>query len=149
MQSFYRDHRRLQITSFPASMAKQSMADECDINILMLRYQKTGMLNHIIRYKGQYADVSNQEDFQSALQTLQDANQMFDSLPAKVREKFKNDPGQFLAFVENPENREAMAELGLLDRPPKKAEPDPPPPEPKTDPEPPTHGIGTWSETAF
>lgn len=142
MQSFYRDHRRLQITSFPASMAKQSMADECDINILMLRYQKTGMLNHIIRYKGQYADVSNQEDFQSALQTLQDANQMFDSLPAKVREKFKNDPGQFLAFVENPENREAMAELGLLDRPPKKAEPDPPPPEPKTDPEPPTQPKG-------
>lgn len=122
MQNVYRPHPRLQTPDFPPSMAKQSMADECDINILMLKYQKTGMLNHIIRYKGQYADVSNQDDFQSALHILQAANEMFDSLPAKVREKFNNDPGQFLAFVENPENRDEMAELGLLDRPPTPAE---------------------------
>jgi len=133
MHDHYRPHPRIQVTDFPQTMAKQAMKDECDINILMAKYQKTGMLNHIVRYKGQYADVSSQEDFQSALQTLQDANDMFDTLPAKVREKFQNDPGQFLAFVENPDNIDEMAELGLLDRPP----PTPTPaPEPEPEPEP-------------
>lgn len=103
------------------------MADECDINILMAKYQKTGMLDHIVRYKGQYADVTNQEDYQSAIHTIMDANDMFESLPARVRDRFHNSPGEFLAFVEDPSNRDEMAELGLLDKPPTPpAEPTPP-----------------------
>ena len=38
----------------------------------------------------------------------------FDDLPAKVRREFDNDPFKFLEFVEDPENVERMAELGLV-----------------------------------
>lgn len=47
------------------------------------------------------------------------------TLPAKVRDRFSNDPGKFLAFVDDPKSREEMYELGLAKRP------DPPPPKAK------------------
>ena len=138
MHDHYRPHPRLQTPPFPPTMAKQSMKDECDINILMLKYQKTGMLDHIVKYKGQYADVFNQGDYQDAIHTIFEANAMFDSLPARVRDRFHNSPSEFLAFVENPNNKDEMKALGLLDVHKIPAEPEPPAPEPAADPEPPT-----------
>lgn len=128
MRSSFIAHARIQRGDWDPSMTKQAMADECDINKIMKRYEKTGMLNHVIRYKGQYADVSTEHDYQSALQTIIDANVMFDSLPAAVREKFANDPAGFLAFVEDPSNHDEMAELGLLS--PTRPDPAAPPPAP-------------------
>jgi hypothetical protein len=55
---------------------------------------------------------------------------MFMSLPAKIRSRFQNDPGAFLDFVQNPENRDEMIELGLAKAQPRapvepEAEPSP------------------------
>jgi len=124
MRNVHREHARVQSGPYPETMAKQSMKDECDINILMLKYQKTGMLDHIIRYKGQYADVFNQGDYQDAIHTIREAEEMFDSLPSSVRDRFGNSPARFLAFVEDPNNKDEMAAIGLLDKPPKSAEPE-------------------------
>ena len=111
------------------------MKDECDINVLMKKYEKTGMLDHIVRYKGQYADVTHGMDYQAAIHTIMEADEMFSSLPAAVRDKFDNSPAEFLKFVENPENHDEMAELGLLDRVPTPA-PTPEPPAPTPEPTP-------------
>lgn len=94
-------------------MAKQAMKKECDINAIMKRYEKTGLVEHVNRYNGQYADVTMSGDYQSALQIIMDADTMFSSLPARIRDKFENDPREFLDFVENPDNAKELTELGL------------------------------------
>lgn len=48
---------------------------------------------------------------------IQAADANFASLPAEIRQKFNNDTGQFLEFVNNDENIEAMQEMGLIPKP--------------------------------
>lgn len=95
-----------------SGLTKQSFKDECDINKIMAKFQKTGAINHYAKYAPQYG-VITQEDLQDALNVVADAETMFEELPAKLREKFQNDAGQFLEFVQNPNNLEEMRELGL------------------------------------
>ena len=109
------DRNRLQ-KSFKGeeSRTNQSMAPDTDINNIMKRYEKTGLLDHVNRYQGDYGDFTNVPvDYHDAMNIVRAADEMFMSLPATVRSRFENDPGKFLAFVENPENASAMVEMGL------------------------------------
>ncbi len=96
------------------SMTKQSFAEESEINNIMARYEKTGVIDHVKNHGG-YADMPAGLEYQDALQLTIEAQIAFDELPAKVRREFDNDPYKFLQFVEDPENIERMAELGLLE----------------------------------
>jgi len=90
----------------------QSGKDECDINKIMARYVKTGVLDHQKEYGGDYGFCTSM-DLLEALTTVQKANDMFAKLPATVRTKFSNDAGQFLDFVQDPENKAELIEMGL------------------------------------
>lgn len=92
---------------------KQSAKDECDINQIMARYMKTGVLDFANKHQPQYADVAG-IDFQSCLDQIQQATAMFMDLPSKLRERFNNDPGRFVDFVSDPDNLPEMRSLGLL-----------------------------------
>jgi len=95
-------------------LTKQSMKDECDVNIILKKFAKTGLLSHAREHQGQYGDFSNVTDYRSALEQVQMAEGAFLSLPAEVREKFDNDAAAFLDFTGNPANREKMIEMGLI-----------------------------------
>lgn len=41
----------------------------------------------------------------------------FMTLPASVRERFANDPGEFLKFAEDPANLDEMVDMGLATYP--------------------------------
>lgn len=120
---------------FPASegphgRTKQSFADECDVNNIMARFQKTGLLDFVNRHEGQYGDVTAL-DFTRAMDQVAGARTMFSELPAKLRDRFQNDPAQFLMFVQNSDNRAEARELGLLKPEPSNLPPVvPAPPEP-------------------
>lgn len=92
---------------------KQSFKAECDINAIMARYIKTGVIEHTARYAPQYGDFSDVKSYQEALHAVQEADAMFMSLPAQVRAKFDNDAGKFLDFVQDPSNVDEMGKLGL------------------------------------
>lgn len=96
------------------SMTDQSFKDECDINFIMQKYEKTGLLDHVNTYQGQYGDFTDAPDYHTALNKMNDAQEMFMTVPAKIRELFNNDPGEFLEFVLDGQNEEAMREMGLL-----------------------------------
>lgn len=98
------------------SLTHQSFKDDCDINKLMARYEKTGILDHVNRVQGAYGDFSETVDFQTAFDVVRNAEAMFMTLPARVRADFRNDPGEFLTFATNPENQEKMIEYGLATR---------------------------------
>lgn len=92
---------------------KQSFREECDINRIMARYLRSGVLPPGVGV-GRYGDFSAVTDFHEAQQIIKEAEAQFASMPAKVRDRFKNDPGVFLAFVGDPANAKEARELGLL-----------------------------------
>lgn len=98
------------------SRTKQCFQSECDINTILKKYRKTGLLEHVNRFGGDYSDVSGVGDYQQSLNQVMLAQDMFESLPADIRTKFGNDPGRFLDFVEDPQNEEELIELGLKPR---------------------------------
>lgn len=95
------------------SMAQQHFRDECDVNRILAKYQKTGLIEHVNKFGGEYADLSAVPDFQDALNSVIAAQDAFDSLPSKLRKEFGNDPAAFLDFVHNPDNKDEMVKMGL------------------------------------
>ncbi|WNK15022.1 MAG: internal scaffolding protein [Microvirus sp.] len=93
---------------------KQSFRDECDINRIMARYAKSGVLPDLIRGNPQYGDFSSVADYQSALNIVVLAEEQFASLDGQVRARFGNDPACFLSFCSDPANRSELARMGLL-----------------------------------
>jgi len=104
--------------TFPAvsPVTKQEFKDECDINILMSRYESTGELPAINERAPQYLDATGY-DYQTAMNFVAGANTLFHELPASMRNRFENDPAQFLDFCSMEKNRPEMAEMGLLKDP--------------------------------
>lgn len=92
---------------------EQSHKKECDLNYILKNYQKTGFIAHANKNAGRYDDISPL-DFQDAMFKVAQANTMFEELPSSVRNRFKNNPGAFLEFVQNPDNRSQMEKMGIL-----------------------------------
>lgn len=105
--------------------ANQEQRDDCNPNVIMERFARTGLLptHNIQPLSGEFHGF---EDYHSSLNRIIAAQEAFDALPATVRSRFQNDPGQLLAFLENPDNRDEAVELGLVSSP----EPSLPPPAP-------------------
>lgn len=104
---------RVAFETIGPSRTIQSFKDECDINTIMARYQQTGVLPVASGKIPRYEDLTGY-DFQEAQNIIAEGKSMFASLPAALRAEFDNDPALFLDFASNPDNREEMAELGLL-----------------------------------
>jgi len=97
------------------SLTKQSFTEECNINNIMQKYQKTGAIDHVNKHEASYGFATSL-DFQSALETVARGRTMFDELPSSIRSKFDNDPGKFLDFVQDEKNITEMQELGLSNK---------------------------------
>lgn len=89
---------------------KQAFKDECDINRLLSRAQRTGALSHLEQFGGVYGDFSD-FDFHEAQNQLAKAREIFDALPSEIRREFANDPGQFFEFANRDENVGKLQEL--------------------------------------
>ena len=95
------------------SLTKQSFKDECNINKIMAKFQKTGAINHYAKHGPQYGDTLHVE-LLDALLIVRESQEMFDDLPSSVRKRFGNDPAEFLEFMEDPANREEAIRLDLV-----------------------------------
>lgn len=95
---------------------KQSFKDECDINIIMKRYEQTGQIDHLSSRPRIYGDVPAM-DFKEAMGLVVEAREQFALLPSAIRDRFHNDPSALLAFLENPANKEEGIKLGLYKAP--------------------------------
>lgn len=99
------------------SMTRQEFLADADINNILQKYSETGYLVDPTRPSSRepmFGDFSNVQDYQSALDALIVAQENFMQLPAKIRDRFQNDPGEFLKFVENPENHDELVSMGLV-----------------------------------
>lgn len=95
---------------------QQAFKDECDINFLMKRYEKTGILPSGREDMPQYADVTG-IDFMTSAQQVADIRGVFSMLDARTRARFENDPAQMLDFLADPANMEEAVSMGLMPKP--------------------------------
>lgn len=100
------------LSCYVGSMTKQEFAADCDINNIVKNFMKTGQLPLSQRMPN-YGDFTSALDFQSSLHVVIRAQEQFASLPADVRKRFANDPAEFLAFINDPENSQEAIKLGL------------------------------------
>lgn len=96
------------------SRTQQHLANECDINEIVRRYEKSGAVTHVMERSAQFGDFSQVPDYQEAVNFIRRADDLFMALPVDVRERFENDPGQLLAFLGDARNREEAAKLGFV-----------------------------------
>lgn len=97
---------------------EQAHAADCDINVILRKYDKTGLITHVNTAAAQYGDFTEVNEYQESLNMVMQAREAFDALPADVRKEFNNDPGSFFEFATDPKNNERMVELGLAVKPP-------------------------------
>lgn len=109
--------QRVAINFEGPSRTKQSFRDECDINNIMRKWQKTGLVTHVSKYQGDYSDLTNVQSYHESCNQVLAAQEAFASLPSSLRSRFQNDPGQFLEFVGNDANRDEAIKLGLITQP--------------------------------
>lgn len=102
------------LTDFDISRTSQEFAAESDINTIMARYHKTGVLPVFADKQPFYVDATDMPSFQDMQNTIISAREAFLALPAKVREKFGNDPARYVEFALDEKNIDEMRELDML-----------------------------------
>lgn len=95
------------------SLAKESMKEETDINVIVERFGITGQLPQGLRAPT-YGDFTEVMDFHTAMNAVAQAGEAFDRMPAEIRARFNNDPGAFVDFCSKEENRAEMQKMGLI-----------------------------------
>lgn len=107
--------RRVQLDcSGSPEMTQQHFKDECDVNVMVRRFGREVWTPRPDAPVGRYGDFAEAPDFLEAQLLLNRAAAQFNSLPAKVRRRFDNDPAKLLAFVGDKSNTDEARELGLL-----------------------------------
>lgn len=95
------------------SRTKSEFAEECNINNIVGRALKTGVMPSGTR-KPLFEDFTEVKDYTETQRIIATAEQNFMQLAPEVREKFGNNVAELLDFIDNPENAKEAAELGLI-----------------------------------
>ena len=95
-----------------ASLTQQQFKDESDINTIVDRFMKSGVMPTPTNMP-QYIDYEGVFDFQSAMNVVRAADENFMRMDAKIRARFNNSPQEFLEFFADPENTQEAIRLGL------------------------------------
>ena len=106
------------------SMTKQSFAKELEVNNIIKKYNKTGILQKAHDFEALYGEF-DQYDLREAIDKVEQAKSLFMEVPSEFRAKFDNDPGKFIDYATNVENLAELQKYGLAEK-----HPEPPPNEP-------------------
>lgn len=99
------------------SLTSQADRDNSDLNVLVRRFG-VGPVSRPLdasRFGVFDADL----DLRRALQVVSDASDSFNSLSAKVREAFNNDPLELLEALKDDQRRDELETLGIVKERPK------------------------------
>lgn len=95
---------------------RQSEKDNCDINKIMERFNRSGKLPTMQTSPPRYGDAIA-VDYATSLNIVKQAQDSFRQLPAETRKYFDHDPKNFLEALSNPseEDKQKLVKLGLLE----------------------------------
>lgn len=107
-------------------LTQQSFKDECNVNIIVERYTKTGLWSSSLKPGSRvpmFGDFTAAPDFQTCMDKINQAQADFDSLPSRLRKRFNNNPAELLAFLHDPQNKDEAIALGIFAKPEAPASP--------------------------
>lgn len=103
------------ITFTKPSLTEQSHKQECDINCIINRYKKTGVLGGIDQARemffGDFSEVGSYHEVQNI---IKDAGEKFLQLPSEVRSAFDNDPAKLLDALKDNSQIGKLIDLGII-----------------------------------
>lgn len=100
-------------TGKPIYFTEQHHKDSCDVNKIVQKYSRTGLIEHVSRIEAKYGDLK-QTDFKDAMDLITGSMEMFKKLPSNIRKRFANDPAELIRFMEDSSNREEAIKLGII-----------------------------------
>lgn len=104
---------KVRLSGFGKGKTKQSELQQADVNWIVAKYDKTGVIP-VSKRQAFYADVSTIGDYRSVMERVQEAAEFFMQQPASLREEFENDPAKFLDYVSTA-TPDQLREKGLLE----------------------------------
>lgn len=117
----YRAYPRVQLCFTLPSMTKPYFQEDADINVIMKKYpdiNNIGDIPYVNNASASYGDFSDAVEYREALDRVLEAQENFEFLPAKVRDRFSNDVAEFLDFVHDPKNFDEMVSMGIAKKKP-------------------------------
>lgn len=105
--------RRVRHRSGGETMTDRSQTSTVDINKIMARYKKTGVISHWNHRQPVYGDVSMVTDFRDAVELADTTWDHFMELDAHIRQEADNDPGRFLEMLSSVEGVQELVDAGL------------------------------------
>lgn len=119
-------NRKVSVDCSGPTKTEQSHKNRVNIVSIMRKANRIGMLPNMERIQtARYGDFSGENDFQSLMDRVIRANSEFEALPSEIRERFMNNPGKLIEFLNNADNQEEAVKLGLRKATVKPPEPDP------------------------
>jgi len=104
--------KRVALICNDPSLAIQSQKDEADINNIVRNFGVTGRLPGAVTLPT-YGDFTGVDDYRSALEAVNAAQNAFMQIPSAIRAQFDHDPGAWADFAANPANLPQLREWGL------------------------------------
>ncbi len=101
------------ITFTGKTRTKQSEAQDADINAIIKRHDRTGVVTHLASKAPRYGDFSQSVTLQEALDLVHQSDDAFMQLPSEVRRESGNDPARMLELLATQEGTERLIEARL------------------------------------
>lgn len=120
----YKDRHKTREGRLPdvTSKTKQSFKASTRIDNVLKKYGALGVdANNVGLFQQHVAQmpygVQPDRDYQQQLNKVIRAKEYFDALPSAIREKFRHDPANMIAFMADPKNAKECMKLGLFSSP--------------------------------
>lgn len=115
-------------------ITEQHHAETMDINDLVARYTPKELNDLALNVEQNFMDLTQFDDFQATMNDVARAKTEFEKMPAKIKNKFDNNPARLIQFLGDDKNRAHAEELGLIAKKESPTEPQNTPPGKKTEP---------------
>lgn len=106
-----RGYRRQAVDTGRETYTQEQYANEVDINTIVRRFGLTREMPSGVA-GGAYGDFTGIYDYESALAAVERARSGFLALDPEVRERFDNDPGRYIEYVDGLDDDELGPEVG-------------------------------------
>jgi hypothetical protein len=93
-------------------LTEQAHKEQCDINLILKDYTRTGLIKHAKQNAGRYDDFTS-VDYEKAQNTVAQVKSLFEGLPSSIRLEFNHNPSEFLNYMQNPDNADLLAKRGI------------------------------------
>lgn len=103
------------VTFRKPSMTEQQHIRDVDINMIVARFNRTGVLGTPTQVRdmffGDFSDLDGYHDYQNR---ISEAKERFLALPSNVRAEFGNDPGKLIDALHDPAQLGRLQDLGIV-----------------------------------